>query len=168
MKSLPIRLFEAYDYPVRWAELEKVSSSLMKAGFTEQAEKVKEVCAAFEEYIVANDLDLLLVDGMDGQKEAASAPDRMQTKLRFKRLQMRHKKTKKKWLCCKKPKLKKLRSGGRVWQSTCRYRDLKNRRIRVLNMMLSRDVSKKPKFVTIKDSTGKGKRIRWCTGQAAK
>jgi len=161
-KSLHIRLFEANDYPVRLAALEDAAVSLMEAGFTDQARSVMEVYADFMDYVLDNGLDILLAEGIDNLKEAVS--DRMQTKLRFKKLKMKHKTTKKKWLCCKKPRLKKQRaSGKRVWMSTCRYRDLRSRRIRVMNMMLGKDTSKKPKFVTVQ-----GKKMRWCTGQNAK
>lgn len=162
-KALPIRLFEADDYPVRLAELESASVSLMKAGFKDQAHKVREVYADFVEYVLGNGLDVLFSEGIDNSREAAKASDRMQTKLRFKKLKRKHRKTKKKWLCCKKPRLSKRRTGERVWMTTCRYRDLAKRQVRVMNMMLGKDPSKKPKSVTLK-----GKKMRWCTGQNAK
>lgn len=160
-KALHIRLFEAHDYPERLASLESDAVSLMKAGFKAQANRIMEVHADFMEYVLENELDTLLSTGIDNSKEAAS--DRMKTKLRFKKLKMKHKKVKKKWLCCKKPRLTKRRTGERVWTTTCRYRNLRKRTIGVMNMMLGKDPSKKPKAVTVE-----GKKMRWCTGKDAK
>lgn len=162
-KSLHIRLFEAEDYPEQLAALGSLAISLMKDGFTDQAHRIMEVRADFVEYVFENELHTLLAEGIDGVKVAAE--DRMQTKLRFKKLKMKKRKTKKKWLCCKKPRIKKRRrGGGRYWQSTCRYKNLRTKRIQVANMNLGdAKTTKKPKFVEIK-----GKRIKWCSGQAAK
>ena len=169
-KALHIRLFEAEDYPERLAALEKTSIRLMKAGFKDQARRVKEVYADFVEYVIANELDTLFLEGIDSPREAASSSsDRMQTKIRFRKLKRKKKKTKKKWLCATKPRLvKRRRSGERVWQSTVKYRNLKTRTIGVLNMMLGKDPTKKPKEVVIKPTKGakgKGKKLRWCTGK---
>jgi len=160
-KDLHVRFFEANDVPLRLAELEQTFVSLMTAGFKDQAERIKNVYAGLVDYAQENGLDVLLAEGLDSTKLAAS--DVMQTKLRYKKLKMKHKKTKKKWLCCKKPVLKKGRKGGRFWMSTCRYRDMRSRQIRVMNMMLGKDPSNKPKSVMVDN-----KKMRWCTGAAAK
>jgi hypothetical protein len=155
------RLYEANDIPVQLGELATVYGQLMKLGFTTQAQRLREARDNLIEHVLEAGLDELFLTGVDGLKLGAS--DAMETKLRYKKLKMKKRQTRKVWLCCKKPHLIKTRKGARVWMAACQFRNTRTRKVQTVNVTVGKDPAKKPKAVFI--TQGKRRiKMRWCTG----
>lgn len=156
------------------ANLTGLTKSLTDAGFTAPANSLTAVSEELKDHYINEGLEAIgpmavknsgLVRDNTTEPPELTAPleaGTMAGRRYFNRLK-RRKVVKKKWLCCKKPKLRRVRQknkgSARFWVSICRYKTLQGRKIGSATIVVSRDPASKPKFVTIK-----GKQLSWCRG----